>query len=475
MQYDGLLPVVRWGKPMRRVSRNAWLTSGWLPFVAVLSALVFISSATPAHAAPAARRSCGASSSASSGASTQATKGSARISLNTAQGVAGTQVVVSGTGWPVGQHILISVENLIDEQGGVNGTGWLSGATVNVYGGFATPAFSFPYLTCGIRPKAGTTATIVAATEDNSLRATTSFAVAQTPTLEVASPQQLAPVLLGASGISVVGSDWTPGATVSLVAAHLDTISEADGNQRQTATPLLGAQTVHATADARGDVMANVPIPLGLAPGAEVDVQATATSHIYGTLVINLYSDALVPAPAPPTWNLSASQGEPGMTLTVTGDHWWPADSVIVEYCRAEAAQTTALGVRCNSGPQGFTTTGYAAQLGAAIVDADGHFTATVTLPANAKPGEVIVQARLPGENARAEVYFASRAFTVTQPASRVTPLPTLRRDWWPQALVGVLLIGAALFVFWPRIKRAIERRPTYSALSETSSREQED
>jgi hypothetical protein len=440
--------------------------SVWLMCVAMAYALAV--SVAPAHALASSRTACGGSSSASSGA-IQA-KGSARISLNTARGVAGTQVVVSGTGWPVGQHIRISVENLIDEQGGVNGTGWLSGATVNVYGGFTTPAFSFPYLICGVRPKAGTTATVVAATEDNSLRAITSFAVAQTPTLEVASPQQLSPLLLGATGVSVVGSDWLPGATVALVAAHLDTISEADGNQRQTATPLPGAQPVYATADARGDVTANVPILSGLAPGTEVDVQATATSYIYGTLVINLYSDALVPAPIPPTWNLSASQGEPGMTLTVTGDHWWPADCISVEYCRAEAAQQTALGVRCNPGPQGFTSTGYAAQLGEAVVDASGHFTATVTLPANAKPGAVIVQAHPLGGNGRAEVYFASHAFTVTQLAPRVTPLPTLRQDWWPQALVGVLLIGAALFVFWPRIMRAIGRRRAPTALANPRS-----
>ena len=289
---------------MRRVPRNAWLMSVWLMCVAMAYALA--ASAAPAHALAASRTACGGSSSASSGA-VQA-KGSARISLNTTHGVAGTQVVVSGTGWPVGQHILISVENLIDEQGGVNGTGWLSGATVNVYGGFTTPAFSFPYLTCGVRPKAGTTATFVAATEDNSLRAITSFAVAQTPTLEVASPQQLSPLLLGATSISVVGSDWAPGATVSLVAAHLDMIAEADGNQRQTATPLPGAQTVHATADARGDVTANVPIPSGLAPGTVVNLSATAISASYGTLLIMLDPEVLVPAPVPPTWNLSATR-----------------------------------------------------------------------------------------------------------------------------------------------------------------------
>ena len=76
------------------------------------------------------------------------------------------------------------------------------------------------------------------------------------------------------------------------------------------------------------------------------------------------------------------------------------------------------------------------------------------------------MQARPLGANGRAEVYFASRAFTVTQLAPRVTPLPTLRQDWWPQALVGVLLIGAALFVFWPRIMRVIGRRPAPAVLA---------
>ena len=106
---------------MRRVPRNAWLMSVWLMCVAMIYALVV--SVAPAHALAASRTACGGSSSASSGA-IQA-KGSARISLNTTRGVAGTQVVVSGTGWPVGQHIFISVENLTDDQGGVNGTGWL--------------------------------------------------------------------------------------------------------------------------------------------------------------------------------------------------------------------------------------------------------------------------------------------------------------------------------------------------------------
>jgi hypothetical protein len=195
-------------------------------------------------------------------------------------------------------------------------------------------------------------------------------------------------------------------------------------------------------------------------------LSANSSYASYRTLIIMLDPEALVPAQVPPTWNLSATEGEPGMTLTVSGDHWWPADSVIVEYCRAGSAQPTALGMRCFLGPRGTTTAECAAHLGRAVVDAGGHFTATITLPTNAKPGEIIVEARLLGENERAQVYFASRALGVRQPASYVTPLPTLRQDWWPQAPIGGLLIEAALFVFCPRIMRGIGRRPAPAALA---------
>jgi hypothetical protein len=445
---------------MRRVSARHWRVSGLLTCAAIGWALTFFTGVAPTYAAAGARHSCGASSSASAGSSTTRA-GSARISLNTAQGVAGTQVVVSGTGWPIGVRVFISVENLTDEQGGVNGTGRLISATVDVYGGFTTPAFGFPYAVCGIRPKGGTTASIVAATDDNSVRAVRPFALAQTPTLTVATPQQLSPLPLGATSIAVAGSDWAPGSSVSLVAAQLATVADADGIQRQTATPLPGAQAIHATADARGAVTANVPIPSGLAPGTAVNLSATAISASYGTLLIILTPDALIPAPVPPSWTLSATRGEPGARLTVTGDHWWPADTISVEYCRVEATQPTSLGTRCNLGPQGFATSGYAAQLGQVVVDASGHFTASVTLPASAKPGTVILQARLLGADERAAIYFASRQFTLIPPGPHAQPFMIGWQDWWPRLLVCGLLLGAALFVLWPRLRRTIRHGPT--------------
>jgi hypothetical protein len=430
----------------------------------VASALVFVAGASSSQALAVSRTACGPSTSASPVA-TQKTIGLARISLNTARGVAGTQVIVGGTSWPAGRRVLINVENLIDEQGGVNAIAGLSGAIVGADGAFTAPAFSFPYLTCGLRPKAGTTATFVAVTDDNVVRVTKPFALAQTPTLTIVGQQpRILPV--GAANISVVGGDWMPGVAVSFVAAQIDTTTDVGGFQRQAATPLPFAQPIGVTADARGEFEVDVPVPLGLTPGTVVNLSATATSASYGTLLIFLDPEALVPAPIPPTWDLSAPQGAPGVTLTSAGDHWWPGDEVTVEYCRIEAAEPTAQGMRCNPGPQGSATTGFAAQIGEVLVDTAGHFRATVTLPANAKPGEIIVEARLLGGNTRAAVYFASRAFTLTQPAPRTTPLLARWREWWPQALAGALMLGAALFVFWPRIMRAIGRRHAPAAPS---------
>jgi hypothetical protein len=70
------------------------------------------------------------------------------------------------------------------------------------------------------------------------------------------------------------------------------------------------------------------------------------------------------------------------------------------------------------------------------------------------------MEARLLGGNTRAEIYFASQEFTVTAPALNAAPFLSRWRDWWPQALGGILLLGAALFVFWPRIMQAIGRGP---------------
>lgn len=447
---------------MRGTVRGRWLVRVWLACGVVVSALAFMAGVTPAHATESAHATaCGGSSSATSGASTQSAKGSARISLNTTHGVAGTLVVVSGSGWPVGQHVFISVENLTDEHDGVNGTGWLSGATTGADGTFATPAFTFPYAVCGVRPKAGTTASIVAANGDSSVRAVAPFTLAQTPKLDIVALQSLTPLPAGATSIAVTGGDWIPGAAVSLVAAHREPDTYAEGNQRQTATPFPDAQPVRATADTQGGLAANVPVPPGLPPGTEVNIHATATSRSYGALVIDLYPEALIPAPVPPTWDLNTTRGEAGATLSVTGDHWWPVDIILIEYCRIEASSASPLGEQCNDGPRGNVSTGYAAQLGTAEADARGHFTATVTLPPDAKPGSILVQARLSRDNNRAAVYFQSHGFLLMAPAPHAQPIAIRWQDWWRQALVVALLLSAALFVFWPRITQTARRRAT--------------
>jgi hypothetical protein len=450
---------------MRRAARGARLIACWLASLIFSGALILAVGAHSAHAAGASQRSCGASSSASSG-TLSSTKDTARISLNTGHGVAGTQIIVSGSGWTSGLRVLISVEDLTDENGGVNGTGWLSAVTADANGAFTTPPFSFPLAVCGLRPKAGSIATVVAATEDGGVRAVAPFTLAQTPRLQAATPQPLTPLPAGTTTIPVTGNDWTPGASVSFVAAHAEIITGSSGIRTQVATPFHGSEPITATADAQGGLTANVPIPPGLTPGTGVDIHATATSRTYGTLVIDLFLYALISPPTPPVWSLSDTRGRPGSSLTITGDQWWPGDTILIEYCRLEASSVSPLGTQCNDGPRGLITTGYASQIGTATADESGRFTATVIFPADAKPGDVLLQARLPRESQRALVYFQSQEFLLTAAPSRSQSLTIRWQDWWRQALAGVVLLGAALFVCWPRITQIIKRKPGPAALS---------
>jgi hypothetical protein len=405
-----------------------------------------VAAAAPGHTAATATlpRGCGVSMAAGRIASASVPRYAtgAQISLNTASAVAGTQIVVRGTGWPGGVPITIGVEHFVRTDGFVNAFDGLVQATASATGTFTAPVFLLPLGTCGILPRAGTTAEIVAHTPGGGVQASAALSIAQTPAIAVDLPSLQLP--RGATSIPVSGSVWVPGATVNLVAAGLppDCPVVTSLDVVRCLTPLVGAQPVVAVAAADGHFRIDVPMPPGVLPGTLVTLRATVSaSPYYGELVLRSEWQAQVLPSVAPTLTADRATGPAGATVVVSGDRWPASQVVVVSYCRREAVSQGVVGPQCNQSAEGLVVTGYSQELGEADTDGFGHFTLRVMLPANARPGAITFEARLADQTLVADVYVQTTSFTVTSTATRAgAPQPA--GLWWPFAVGGAAVLA---------------------------------
>jgi hypothetical protein len=405
--------------------------------LATLAALCVLlaGAAMPVHAAASTLpRSCGASAATGriASASVPVYATGARISLNTASAVAGTQIVVRGTGWP----------HFVQTDGSVNTFDGLVRATATSTGAFTAPMFMLPRGPCGIPPRAGTTVEIVAHTLDGRIQALATLAIAQTPTIEVGLPSSTLP--RGATSIPVSGSAWVSGTSVSLVAAGFppDCHVVTPNDYVTCVTPLSDAQPVTAVAAADGGIESNVPIPPGVPPGTLVMIRAAVSASPYGELVLRSDWQAKRLPVVAPTLTLDHAAGPAGATVVVKGDQWPANQQVTVSYCRREAMSQGTLLPQCNQGAQGTVVTGYAEELGEAGTDTSGHFTLQVILPANARPGAITFEAHLANQVPAADVYVQTTAFMVTARTAASPPSPPSAPLGWPFAVSSAAVLA---------------------------------
>jgi hypothetical protein len=434
--------------------------------LATLAALCVlrVDTAAPAHAAAATLPgSCGASAGTArlTSASVPVSATGARISLNTASAVAGTQIVVRGTGWPAGVLLSVDVEHFVETGGSVSSVTALHGlakATTTSTGTFTAPMFRLPRGMCGMLPQAGTIAEIVAHTPDGGIQATAALSIAQTPMIEVVLPSSTPP---GGTSIPVSGSAWVPGTFVSLVAAGFPPACQgvSANDSASCVTPLSGAQPVNAVAAADGTFRTNVPIPPGVLPGTLMTIRAAVSASPYGELVLRSDWEAQQLPNVAPTLTLDHASGPAGATVVVMGDHWPESERVVVSYCRSEAMSQTTLGPQCNQGAQGLVVTGYAEELGEADTDASGHFALQVVLPANARPGAIAFEARLASQTPAADVYVQMAAFTIT--VVTAGSRPSARLGWSfavGSAVVFAVLALTGILVWRRRLRLRVAR-----------------
>lgn len=404
-------------------------------------------------AAPHAPRSCSAAGFGSATEAPAKAASGARISLDRSSGTVGTEVIVSGAGWPAGAQVFIHVEDLVIEAGYTDSPpGQYPGPSVAADGTFTSAAFAFPSGVCGRPPLDGTTAQVVAATTDQSVTARASFHIVQVPSLAVSiagAPLPGGVIPANVSVLQVAGSQWAPGTVVTLIAGSQVLSTVANHVQ-----PFPGARPVSATADTQGAFTADVSLPAGLPPGTSVDIGARVTSGVYGTLNMDLNLNAALLPSAEPTLALDHAQGQPGIRLVVKGTHWRPGDTVIIEYCRNSALVPDALGVYCSTSP----TVGAAQELQRASVDAVGTFATEIVLPIQAKAGPITIQARIEPDAIGAPIYRQARPFTLTR-FDPTTP-------WWVYmfATVAALLLLAATMLLLYRWRGRQAARPSAAA-----------
>ncbi len=412
---------------------------------AVTCALSLVVSGGAARAATRNTSACGPGATASVGVAAS----SASITLSRTKGPPGMSLEVSGTGWPEGATVLVDVDAK-----GSDGTLYVLIATVvstNVASGgtFQMQAFPAPQPGgCGDISADTNNVLFVAHTRDNSLSAEAPFTYTAQPTLDSPSGQQVRPNF----AVTLTSENWEPGEQVTITSgvvatAQVSCIQQGPPACSQVTTPAPSA-TVHATANAQGAISLTYALPRGLPPRSGVLVQATGTGPLYGTVAAPPLGFLIVPS-VDPAIALNRTTGTAGVAVVVQGSHWYPGDTVVIEYCRAEnVTNVPELGAR--GGQSNLRCDPQVAQwLGQVTVDANGRFTSTVSVPTNARIGPITIQARVPNDIFGLAVYAQVAAFEIVPP-----PLPwshqhprmalalTIGRPAVPALVLGTLLLA---------------------------------
>lgn len=358
--------------------------------------------------------------------------GNAQLMLNIAHGVAGSKIVARGSGWPSGMRVQLDVEQdsqLLTAMQTVP-------QPVAADGSFEAPAIAAPGQVCAFQPEPGTEVQVIAHSLDGRTMAKATFTyIAESPVLARA---RMDTTIAGtATSVSVTGLGWGAGTQVTLWAP----IGSAQMSPQDPWLPPAGLPVVHVYADGSGAFAASVPLAISggtLRPGTAISLVASASTALYGDVVVIMPEQFMVGLSVIPVLALDHAQGLSGAALTVTGDHWWPGDTVQVAYCRG----TTN---RC--------APNLMQQLGTAVVDGNGHFSVHVALPTNARVGPISVEAYV-GDDI-ASLYVFTQAFEVVPPPLPWSKVHPRLAHYLPILAVALLLLLVAGAVLWrPAMRR---------------------
>lgn len=374
----------------------------------------------------------------------------ASIWLNHTRGPAGTSLFISGAGWPANTAITI------DAYGNDNlGHSWLgqkaiAQTTTGADGALQTAPFAAPTnQACGQGAQYGQPGSFVvfkAHTSDNRESAQARFIYLAIPSLSSSGFMSVMPGSL----IQLLGQNWEPGEQVTVTT--VETYGQSQEELENTSAGTVSQEPImQVKSNGHGTFTAEMVVPndFPLYDYSGLVVTASAISSTYGSftatpLVFNVLPEAV------PTFTANLTQALPGTLVIVSGTHW-PMGTVLVEYCRGQTPRYGSSQIGCDPiASQG---------IGFALIQGPGSFSIEVTIPLNARPGPITLQAR-------ADSDILTDIYTQALPLTVLTPAPPQPASWevvHPR-LAQVLYVGEVVLpltlliggggwalVFWQR------------------------
>lgn len=359
--------------------------------------------------------------------------------LDRSEGPIGTNVTVTASGWRPGAHVTLHVDGRNPKTGAtyilmptfatgvVAPDGTVSLGTLDAPWFFCVDMFSNPQIEYHL-DGVGTIAFFVLSADDGEVSAPTAFHYLAAPTVSLNVGNQGAPV---GSSVVVTGSGWEPqeAITITLKSTGISTHRVSIGD------------AVHTTADSQGAFQARYPIAADWPWHTNSQLLLSGSGPRFG--VLQTVADLNLAPAIPPTFRVDHTLVTPGMTVTVSGEHWYPGDTYTIKYCDAELqASGWANGPNCGKAIN--------PALGTVTIDASGRMHQQFRIPNDLPPGVVMVRVLEFSDGVNAQpiaVHIVDHLPTWDDIHPRVAALRNKLLGSLPFTIPGVALLGALAFV----------------------------
>jgi hypothetical protein len=364
------------------------------------------------------------------------------IHLNRTEGPVGTDLTVATSGWRSGAHVTLHFDARNPKTGELYIlTPNFAQGTVAKDGTVALSSFDAPQFLCVDMSTAdytdykfdqagGTTAYFALVSDHGEVSAPVAFSYLPAPTISVNGVDPAFHDTKVGSSIVVTGSGWESGEPISLMMR--------DPLDSSVSVPF--ATQGHSITDAQGRFTASYPLDARLHWGRDVMLAVEGNGPRFGSLIAQV-PITLLPA-IQPTFQVDHTLVTPGMTITVSGEHWFPGDVIPLKLCDSQLVDGVwSFGPNCGKVVWPIFT-----QI---PIDAGGHMRQQVTIPAETPLGVRILSAEVDSRTGvqPIPVHVVDHLPTWDNIHPRVAALRNRLVASLPFSIPGVLLLGALAYV----------------------------